>query len=155
MNKYFKAITNLEVMGILFPTKELGVDKDGKEYFIVNGNIVYPNSSEKEQIFLKMKELVKIANVEKEKISLNVQRNEELKIGVVVSDVFMNEDIIKTMSVNYDMALADEVIDWIDINNKTVTFNKFDFGVLIKSGSQKVKEIYFKYRALKDDLIAV
>lgn len=88
------------------------------------------------------------------KIELDSKRDNELK-GFVISNVFMNENIIRTMAVQHNIATDDEVIEWIDINNQTVTFNKVDFGALIISGSQKVKEIYFKYRALKDDLIAV
>ncbi len=83
---------------------------------------------------------------------LNAERNKELETGVIVSDVFMNEDIIKTMAVQHNIVTDDEVIEWIDINNQTVTFSKVDFGALIKAGSQKVKEIYFKYRALKNEL---
>jgi len=86
------------------------------------------------------------------KFDLNQARTKELKAGLVVSDVFMNEDIIKTMAVQHNIATDDEVIEWIDINNQTVTFSKVDFGALIKAGSQKVKEIYFKYRALKNEL---
>jgi len=86
------------------------------------------------------------------KKELNEKRDSELK-GFVVSDVFMNEDIIKTMAVQYNIAADDETIEWIDVNNQTVSFSKDEFGALIKAGSQKVKEIYFKYRALKDNLI--
>ena len=83
---------------------------------------------------------------------LNIERDEELKKGFIFSDLFINEDIIKTMSVQHNIAIDDEVIEWIDINNQTVTFSKVDFGVLIKQGSNKIKEIYFKYRKLKDEL---
>ena len=91
-------------------------------------------------------------DLDNKKRLFDFSRDEELKTGVVISDVFMNEDIIKTMAVQHNIATDDEVIEWIDINNQTVTFSKVDFGALIKAGSQKVKEIYFKYRALKNEL---
>ncbi len=83
---------------------------------------------------------------------LNQQRDKELK-GFVIDNIFMNEDIIKTMAVAYNIAADNETIEWIDINNKVVKFTKADFGALIKQGSNKVKEIYFKYRNLKDELL--
>jgi len=85
------------------------------------------------------------------KYELNSNRDKELS-GFVISGVAMNEDIIKTMAVQFNIAEDDETIEWIDINNQTVTFSKVEFGGLIKQGSQKVKEIYFKYRALKNKL---
>ena len=82
---------------------------------------------------------------------LDAKRDKELS-GFVISDIAMNENIIKTMAVQFNIAEDDETIEWIDINNQTVTFSKVEFGGLIKQGSQKVKEIYFKYRALKNKL---
>jgi len=86
-----------------------------------------------------------------EKYKLSVERDKELQ-GFAINSVFMNEHTMKTMAVQYNIAKDDEVIEWIDMNNQTVTFSKSDFGALIKAGSQKVKEIYFKYRALKDEV---
>jgi len=83
---------------------------------------------------------------------LNEKRDNELK-GFVINNIFMNEDIIKTMAVAYNIAADNETIEWIDINNKVVKFTKADFGALIKQGSNRVKEIYFKYRKLKDELL--
>lgn len=124
---------------------EFDTDVVGFGNFILkDGKIVVDNSTSTDGI-----------DVEYATTLLNQKRAEELKTGVVASDVFMNEDIIKTMAVQHNIAKTDEVIEWIDVNNQTVTFSKADFGALIKQGSQKVKEIYFKYRALKDDLIAV
>ena len=84
-------------------------------------------------------------------VNLNSKRDFELD-SIIISDILINQDIIKMMAVGYNTALDDEVIEWIDINNQIVTFNKIDFGVLIKQGSNTIKEIYFKYRKLKDDL---
>jgi len=82
---------------------------------------------------------------------LDKQRDKELQ-GFIVDDIFMNEDVIKTMLVAYNVAVDDEIIQWIDINNQVVDFSKTNFGALIKQGSTKVKDIYFKYRKLKDDV---
>ena len=90
-------------------------------------------------------------NIQPTKDELNRERNNELQ-GFVIDDIFMNEDVIKTMAVAYNVATDDETIQWIDINNKIVDFSKVDFGALIKQGSNKVKEIYFKYRQLKDQV---
>ena len=92
-----------------------------------------------------------VLNIEDEKNALDAKRDKELS-GFVISDIAMNENIIKTMAVQFNIAEDDETIEWIDINNQTVTFSKVEFGGLIKQGSQKVKEIYFKYRALKNKL---
>ena len=93
----------------------------------------------------------KKSQIDFKKQQLDKERDAELK-GFDVSNILMNENIIKTMAVQHNIATDDEVIEWIDINNQTVTFSKVDFGALIKTGSQKVKEIYFKYRKLKDEL---
>jgi len=92
-------------------------------------------------------------SAEKKKVirELNKKRDKELQ-GFVLDDIFMNEDVIKTMAVAYNVATDDEIIQWIDINNQVVDFSKVDFGALIKQGSTKVKEIYFKYRQLKDQV---
>ncbi len=106
---------------------------------MVDDELIYPNS-----------ELLKI--VLNSKVELNIVRANELK-SFMIDDIFMSEDIIKTMAVQYNIASDDEVIEWIDINNQTVTFSKVELGALIKVGSQKVKEIYFKYRLLKNELL--
>ena len=121
---------------------EFETDAVGFGNFILrDGKIVVDNSTSSDAV-----------SIEYATTLLNQKRDEELKTGVVVSDVFMNEDIIKTMAVQHNIATDDEVIEWIDTNNQFVTFNKVDFGVLIKQGSNTIKEIYFKYRKLKDEL---
>jgi len=107
---------------------------------------------ELKELGLSLADVEIVKDIESAIKELDQQRNEELK-GFVIDDIFMNEDIIKTMAVAFNIAGDDEQIEWIDISNKTVTFSKADFGALIKKGSQKVKEIYFKYRKLKDDLL--
>ena len=83
------------------------------------------------------------------KQEINQQRDKELKL-FIIDNVEMNEDIIYKMSVKYNTASNTDKIKWIDADNKVVEFNKADFGALIKKGAQKVEEIYFKYRRLKD-----
>lgn len=82
---------------------------------------------------------------------LNLQRDEELK-EFVINDIFMNEDVIKMMAVKFNIIDDKEKVFWIDINNNTRGLTKTEFGDLIRLGSQKVEEIYFKYRKLKDEL---
>ena len=84
-------------------------------------------------------------------ISLDSQRDEELR-GFVIDNIFYNENIIFSMSVSYNISLDIDSIEWIGHDNQLLTFSKSDFGDLIKLGSQRVKEIYFKYRQLKDKL---
>lgn len=95
--------------------------------------------------------VAKVADLAYNKNKLNLQRNNELK-GFIIDNILMNEDTIKTMAVSFNIATDDEQIEWIDIENKVVAFNKTDFGALIKKGSNKVKEIYFRYRKLKDEI---
>jgi hypothetical protein len=80
---------------------------------------------------------------------LNRQRDDELR-GFVIDNIYMNEELIKTMAVKYNVTLDDEVVKWIDVNNAIVEYTKADFGSLIKQGVGKVETIYFKYRELKD-----
>lgn len=84
--------------------------------------------------------------------ALNVDRDEELK-GFVLDDIYMNEDLIKTMFIEYSISTDNDTIFWININNSVVEFTKDDFLLLIKKGKDKVKEIYFNYRFLKDGVI--
>jgi len=107
---------------------------------------------ELKELGLSLADVEIVKNIESAIKELDKQRNEELK-GFVIDDIFMNEDVIKTMAVAFNIAGDKEKIEWIDVNNQTVSFSKADFGVLIKKGSQKIKEIYFKYRKLKDDLL--
>lgn len=86
------------------------------------------------------------------KRELNLARDKELQ-GFEIDNIFINEEIIKTMAVQFNIADDTEIIQWIDEDNQTVEFSKADFGGLIKKGVQKVKEIYFKYRNLKDQVV--
>jgi hypothetical protein len=80
---------------------------------------------------------------------LNRQRDDELR-GFVIDNIYMNEELIKTMAVKYNVTLDDEVVKWIDVNNAIVEYTKADFGSLIKQGVEKVETIYFRFRELKD-----
>ena len=118
----------------------------------IDGNVIFDtNINDLEELHPTIK-LSNESRVFVERHKLSIERDNELK-GFVIDNIFMSEDILKTMAVQYNIAEANEVIEWIDVNNQTVTFSKTDFGILIKAGSQKVKEIYFKYRALKDILV--
>ena len=118
----------------------------------------YPNNNNKNKIIKKQKEIknkwTKLeAQAKKDSLKqeLNKKRNDELK-SFVINDIFMNEEQIKTMAVVYNITDSSESIEWINISNQVVSFTKADFGALIKQGSQKIKEIYFRYRKLKDNL---
>ena len=118
----------------------------------------YPNNNNKNKIIKKQKEIknkwTKLeAQAKKDSLKqeLNQKRNDELK-SFVINDIFMNEEQIKTMAVVYNITDSSESIEWINISNQVVSFTKADFGALIKQGSQKIKEIYFRYRKLKDNL---
>ena len=80
---------------------------------------------------------------------LNQQRDKELKL-FIIDNIEMNEDIIYKMSVKYNTTTGTDKIKWINADNNIVEFTKQDFGALIKKGTEKVEEIYFKYRQLKD-----
>lgn len=92
------------------------------------------------------KEEVKIVYTPQE---LNQMRDKELGL-FIIDNIEMNEDIIYKMSIKYNTIADNEKIKWIDANNKVVEFTKANFGQLIKKGTAKVEEIYFKYRQLKD-----
>ena len=113
------------------------------EQYIEENKEEFEDFVEKKEKILKRKRKVR---------ELNNQRDKELK-GFVIDSIFMNEDVIKTMTVAYNIATDNETIQWIDVNNQVVDFSKADFGALIKQGSTKVKEIYFRYRKLKDELL--
>jgi hypothetical protein len=82
---------------------------------------------------------------------LNNQRDKELN-SLVIDNILVSENIVKTMSVKYNISLDDDTISWIDINNQTIIFTKIEFGSLLKKATDKIEYIYFKYRKLKDDL---
>lgn len=83
---------------------------------------------------------------------LNVERDAELEL-FIVDNIAMNEDLLKTMSVAHTMALDTENIEWIGYDNAKVILTKEEFGALIRLGVDKIKEIYFRYRQLKDEAI--
>ena len=83
------------------------------------------------------------------KVILNKQRDKELKL-FIIDNIEMNEDIIYKMSVKYNTTTGTDKIKWINADNNIVEFTKQDFGALIKKGTDKIEEIYFKYRQLKD-----
>jgi len=90
-------------------------------------------------------------DIENEKRELDKKRDDEL-LGFVIDGVLLNKEYLKDMAVAYSLASASEKIEWINVKNETVKFSRSGLGTLIKKGSDKVKEIYFRYRALKDKL---
>lgn len=90
---------------------------------------------------------------EDERRYLNLKRDAELK-GFVIDDILISEDILKTMSIKFSLLNENEKVVWIDINNVNKEFTKTEFADLIKLSSQKIEEIYFKYRKLKDELLS-
>jgi len=126
----------IDVLSINFTDKKV-ITKDG----------VFDIPITNDEIETKVKELEAKAKVDNAKQELNAQRDKELE-GFTIDGIFMNEKILGAMSVELGVATGD--IEWIDVNNKTVTFTKTKFAKLVKDGSAKVKEIYFRYRKLKD-----
>jgi hypothetical protein len=92
---------------------------------------------------------LRVRTVDEQIAELNRQRDDELS-GFVIDNIYMNEELIKTMAVKYNVTLDDEVVKWIDVNNAIVEYTKADFGSLIKQGVEKVETIYFRFRELKD-----
>lgn len=96
--------------------------------------------------------MIALLDIRKEKKRiLDIDRDKELE-GFVIDDIYANENIIKMMAVKFNVAQEKEQINWIDINNQTKTFTKEEFGLLIKTCAEKIEQIYFKYRKLKDEL---
>ena len=81
----------------------------------------------------------------------NNQRNNELK-GFVIDNIFLTEDILKTMAIKYSISSDDELINWIWVDNKIIQLTIAELWELIKKGSDKIGYIYFKYRKLKDNI---
>jgi len=133
---------------------DIGFKIDGEVAF---ENIVLKDSSvtlpSKEEFEARYQSFKSQAKIDEALDALNMKRDKELQ-GFVIDNIFINEDIIKTMAVQFNIADDTEMIQWIDINNQVVEFGKADFGALIKQGSMKIKEIYFKYRQLKDEIVA-
>ena len=73
--------------------------------------------------------------------------------GFVIDNVFMNEELIKTMMAQHTFTPDGENIEWIGDDNSILVFTKEDFGLLIKQGISNIKDIYFKYRKAKDGVI--
>lgn len=107
--------------------------------------------SELKSLGLTFKDVDFIVDVLSAKKDLDTQRDNELK-GFTVDNIFLNKEIIKDMAVKFTTLADNEVAHWIDLDNKTVELSKEALGGLVKKGTQKVEEIYFKYRALKDKL---
>ena len=99
---------------------------------------------DKDKILSEYKKRIKIEE-------LNNKRNKELK-GFVIDNIFLTEDILKTMAVKYSISSDDELINWIWIDNEIIQLTIAELWELIKKGSDKIWEIYFKYRMLKDNI---
>ena len=99
---------------------------------------------DKKKILSKYKKRIKIEE-------LNNKRKKELQ-GFVIDNIFFTENILKTMAVKYSISSDDELINWIWVNNKIIQLTKAELWELIKKGSDRIQEIYFKYRKLKDNI---
>ena len=99
---------------------------------------------DKDKILSEYKKRIKIEE-------LNNKRNKELT-GFVIDNIFLTEDILKTMAVKYSISSDDELINWIWVDNKIIQLTIAELWELIKKGSDKIWEIYFKYRNLKDNI---
>jgi hypothetical protein len=105
-----------------------------------------------EDISIKVKELEAQAKVDDDLNKLNQKRNKELQ-GFIIDDIFMNKEIIKDMAVKFTTLANDKKARWIDKNNNVVEFTKAQLGTLVSKGTDKIEEIYFKYRTLKDQAV--
>lgn len=150
-NKVNPIVLNAESKAIIGQECYLNVAKN-KMFYMSGNKEIYISESDEKLLIDKMTLFSNNENKEVEIESLNIKRTQELN-KIVIDDIAMNEDVIKTMAVQFNIADDTETIQWIDINNQVVEFNKVDFGALIKQGSMKVKEIYFKYRTLKDQVV--
>ena len=134
------------------------------KYAKIENNIVIQTQPNEEEGFIEVSddvfcgmELVdgefiislRVRTVDEQIAELNKQRDAELS-GFVIDNIYINEELLKTMAVKHSFAEDDEVIQWIGADNTIVKLNKADFGSLIKQGIVKVETIYFKYRELKD-----
>jgi len=99
---------------------------------------------DKKKILSKYKKRIKIEE-------LNNKRKKELQ-GFVIDNIFFTENILKTMAVKYSISSDDELINWIWADNKIIQLTKAELWELIKKGSDRIQEIYFKYRKLKDNI---
>jgi len=92
-------------------------------------------------------------NMSKKIKKLNDDRYKELN-SFTLNDILMNENLVKTMAVRYSVLEDDDVINWINIHNQKVQFTKVELGMAIKNATLEIEKIYFKYRSLKDEVIA-
>jgi hypothetical protein len=139
------------------------------KYAKIENNIVIQTQPNEEEGFVEVSDSVfcgmelvdekfiislRVRTVDEQIAELNRQRDDELR-GFVIDNIYMNEELIKTMAVKYNVTLDDEVVKWIDVNNAIVEYTKADFGSLIKQGVGKVETIYFRFRELKDVVLTI
>jgi hypothetical protein len=125
--------------------------RPNSSWSIVDGRLNWLDTDQSEPTKNEIDSSIKFLNFEKQKQKLNQRRDRELN-SLVIDNILVSENIVKTMLVKYNISLDDETISWIDINNQTIIFTKSELFSLLKKAIDKIEYIYFKYRKLKDDL---
>jgi hypothetical protein len=125
--------------------------RPNSSWSIIDGKLNWLDTDQSEPTKDEIDSSIKLLNFEKQKQKLNQLRDGELN-SLVIDNILVSENIVKTMSVKYNISLDDDTVSWIDINNQTIIFTKSEFGSLLKKATDKIEYIYFKYRKLKDDL---
>jgi len=82
---------------------------------------------------------------------LNTQRNQELE-WFIIDDLYMNQEELIKMDFVLRHTPDTEKVVWINIHNNLVEITKVSFQTTILKWLQKVQEIIFKYRELKNNI---
>lgn len=122
-----------------FKNIELDKDKNGEIYSHYDKNFK-PDFAKINQV-----------KNDKSKGELDKKRDEELK-GFEIDSFFLNKEIIKDMAVAHSVMGEGLKTQWINNSNEIVAMTKEEMGNIIKKGTKKVAEIYFKYRIEKDKI---
>jgi len=133
---YLKAIFSL------YPESRL---EDGVKLFDKDGNEIEIDKDRVEQKISELKLQQKIDE-------LNRQRDKELE-GFVIDGIYLNKEYIKDLSIKHSLLKDSEKAKWITADNKETLLTKEQIESLIKQGSERIEEIYFKYRKLKDEVL--
>jgi len=121
----------------------------------INNETIY-NVNEKEavEIFGATVDELAIAKAkflkEQKRTELNAQRDKELE-ELTINNISCTESNMFKMAVKFNVMADTDTVNWIDIDNNQVSFNKAELGALIAQGTAKIEEIYFGYRQLKDN----
>jgi len=82
---------------------------------------------------------------------LNTKRNQELE-WFIIDDLYINQEELIKMDFVHRYTLDTEKVVWINTHNNLVEITKASFQTTIQKWLQKVQEIIFKYRTLKNNI---